>query len=131
KPGFSRREVLEWIRFVKQKGVKRVCCLLSPDQLRDFEDNLTATYAKHFGDEMVCMAPITDYHLVDRDTFENKILPFLKEAERDKAPIVVHCWSGKGRTGHILAAWLVRVRGLSPDQAISAVVAMGRKPCEA
>ena len=39
---------------------------------------------------------------------------------------VIHCWGGNGRTGHVLAAWLVAARGLSPIEAIEAVEATGR-----
>ncbi len=44
---------------------------------------------------------------------------------------VVHCAGGIGRTGHILAAWLVSVRGFSNQDAISAVIRTGRNPHEA
>jgi protein-tyrosine phosphatase len=36
-----------------------------------------------------------------------------------------------GRTGHILAVWLVSVRGLSNQAAIAAVKRTGRNPYEA
>jgi protein-tyrosine phosphatase len=45
--------------------------------------------------------------------------------------VVVHCWGGNGRTGHVLSAWLVAARGLSPLEAIEAVEATGRLPREA
>jgi protein-tyrosine phosphatase len=37
--------------------------------------------------------------------------------------VVVHCWGGSGRTGVVLAAWLVRQQGggLSPEQAAAEV----------
>jgi len=35
-----------------------------------------------------------------------------------------------GRTGHVLAAWLARGRGMAPDEALRAVVMMGRNPYE-
>jgi protein-tyrosine phosphatase len=43
----------------------------------------------------------------------------------------VHCSGGSGRTGHILAAWLVHHRGLSVDDALDAVISTGRNPWEA
>jgi protein-tyrosine phosphatase len=39
--------------------------------------------------------------------------------------------SGVGRTGQVLAAWLVCGRGFSPQEAIAAVKQTGRSPYEA
>ncbi len=36
--------------------------------------------------------------------------------------VVVHCWGGSGRTGKVLAAWLVRRHGLSAADAAAEVV---------
>jgi protein-tyrosine phosphatase len=58
-------------------------------------------------------------------------LPFLRAADTGAERAVVHCWGGNGRTGHVLAAWLVAARGLSPKEAIEAVEATGRLPQEA
>lgn len=35
--------------------------------------------------------------------------------------VVVHCWGGGGRTGLIQAAWLVKSKGLTPEEAADAV----------
>lgn len=43
----------------------------------------------------------------------------------------MHCSGGSGRTGHILAAWLVYRNGISPKEAIRAIKSMGRDPQEA
>jgi protein-tyrosine phosphatase len=45
--------------------------------------------------------------------------------------VVVHCSGGSGRTGHVLAAWLVRYRGLEAGTALSEVRSTGRNPQEA
>jgi protein-tyrosine phosphatase len=52
-------------------------------------------------------------------------------ANQQNEKVVVHCAGGIGRTGHILAAWLVSVRGFSNKDAISAVIRTGRNPHEA
>ena len=36
-------------------------------------------------------------------------------------PTLVHCWQGRDRTGAVLAAYLIRHQGLSPDEAIHRV----------
>ncbi|BBD68237.1 dual specificity protein phosphatase [Nostoc commune NIES-4072] len=77
------------------------------------------------------LAPIVDFHLCDLETLTQKILPFLIEADKENEKVVVHCSGGIGRTGHVLAAWLVSVRGLSNQAAINAVKKTGRNPYEA
>ncbi|MEH2143235.1 MAG: dual specificity protein phosphatase family protein [Nostoc sp.] len=81
--------------------------------------------------QLVCWAPIADFHLSDLKTLTQKILPFLIEADKQNEKVVVHCSGGIGRTGHVLAAWLVSVRGLSNQAAIAAVKRTGRNPYEA
>ena len=79
----------------------------------------------------MCWAPIEDFHLSDLETLTTKILPFLAEADKQAEKVVVHCSGGIGRTGHVLAAWLVSGRGLSNIAAIAAVMRTGRNPYEA
>jgi protein-tyrosine phosphatase len=77
------------------------------------------------------MEPIADHHLCSRQALRGNILPFLSTADTGGERAVIHCWGGNGRTGHVLAAWLVAARGLSPMEAIEAVEATGRLPREA
>ncbi|MBI3301341.1 MAG: hypothetical protein HYZ72_04590 [Deltaproteobacteria bacterium] len=46
-------------------------------------------------------------------------------------PVVVHCYGGRGRAGHVLSAWLVFGRGFPIADAVVAVKEMGRNPHEA
>jgi protein-tyrosine phosphatase len=55
----------------------------------------------------------------------------LVEADQQGEKVVVHCGGGVGRTGHVLAAWLVHSRGFSNQAAITAVKQAGRNPYEA
>lgn len=130
KPGGSQQQVYDWINFMKQQGIQRVCCLLSDSQLARYE-NLLEIYQSEFGMERVCWAPIEDFQLADLETLKNKILPFLAIANQQSEKVVVHCSGGVGRTGHVLAAWLVNSRGLSNFDAIAAVKQTGRNPYEA
>jgi protein-tyrosine phosphatase len=77
------------------------------------------------------MEPIADHHLCSQHALKKNILPFLNTADTRSERAVIHCWGGNGRTGHVLAAWLVWARGLSPMNAIEAVEATGRLPREA
>jgi len=135
RPGFGappvpRRRVEEWISFMKSQSVERVCCLLDEHQIQ-FYDDLLGYYAEAFGTENVCWAPIEDYCLAKPTTLTDTILPFLDDASRQSKKVVVHCSAGNGRTGQVMAAWLVHARGLPTDQAADRVVAMVRNPYEA
>jgi atypical dual specificity phosphatase len=50
-------------------------------------------------------------------------LAFLDEARATGSPVAVHCLAGQGRTGTVLAAYLIR-GGLSSEQAIAEVRAI-------
>ena len=130
RPGYTNNKVQDWIEFMKYQDIKRVCCLL-PDQQLAYYSGLLDNYKQEFGNQLVCWAPIADFHLSDLETLTQKILPFLIEADKQNEKVVVHCSGGIGRTGHVLAAWLVSVRGLSNQAAIAAVKRTGRNPYEA
>ncbi|MEH2052279.1 protein-tyrosine phosphatase family protein [Nostoc sp.] len=130
RPGYTDKNVQDWVEFMKRQDIKRVCCLLAEQQLASYSD-LLGIYKQEFGNQLVCPAPIADFHLSDLENLTQKILPFLIEADKQNEKVVVHCAGGIGRTGHVLAAWLVSVRGLSNQAAIDAVKRTGRNPYEA
>lgn len=130
RPGYSEKQVREWIEFMQDRDIKHVCCLLDEFQLDRYPD-LLELYRRAFGLDRVCWSPIADFHLVDREMLVRQILPFLAIADRRSEKVVVHCSGGIGRTGHVLAAWLVAERGFSPKAAIAAVKQTGRNPYEA
>lgn len=121
-----------WLSFMKKKGIKRVCSLLQERELINYyEDDLLEIYRKEFGDSNVLTVPVEDYHLADVAALRNEIIPFLADSEAKKLPVLVHCSGGSGRTGHVLAAWVVYKYGLDAKEALEAVKAMGRNPREA
>lgn len=130
RPGFSEQKVRDWLEFMKERKIGRVCCLLPKQQLIPYSD-LLGTYEQEFGHQRVCWAPIEDFTLADLEILSGKILPFLVEADQQGEKVVVHCGGGVGRTGHVLAAWLVHSRGFSNQAAITAVKQAGRNPYEA
>ncbi|GAB4423999.1 MAG: hypothetical protein OHK0015_02250 [Chloroflexi bacterium OHK40] len=134
RPGFplarpSPATVRAWIAAMQRAGMRRVVCLLPPEQLAGY-DHLLDAYREAFGDDAVCWAPIDDFRLADPATLTGVILPFLFNADERKEQTVVHCAAGIGRTGQVLAAWLVSARGLSNAEAIAAVRRSGRNPHE-
>ena len=136
RPGYSAESVApnaveEWIDFMRDHGIRRVCCLLPQAQLTFYKDDLLDSYAKSFGTDNICHVPVTDFHLVSASDLETKILPFLRDSDHRGLPVVVHCSGGSGRTGHILAAWLARERHLSAEDALATVRNTSRDPYEA
>lgn len=124
-------DIEDWISFVEERGIKRVCCLLEQDQLAYYEEDLLDAYRKRFGGMNVCWAPVRDFHLVDKATLKDRVLPFLMDSESSRERVVVHCSGGNGRTGQVLSAWLVYRHGLPIEEALSTVRKTGRNPCEA
>jgi protein-tyrosine phosphatase len=130
RPGYSDEQVNEWIEFIQNKDIQRVCCLLPQSQLRRYS-NLLDVYRQIFGLDQVCWTPIEDFHFAEPKSLVHQILPFLALADQRHEKVVIHCSGGVGRTGHVLAAWLVAGRGFSNQAAISAVKQTGKNPHEA
>lgn len=121
--------VRKWIQFMQDRGIERVCCLLPGNGNGGCQYNLDR-YAAAFGKENVRQTPLLDRKLADRQTLESAILPFLEESVREDMPVVVQGLSGLGRTGQVLAAWLVYGRQYTPEDALKTVAEMGRFPAE-
>ncbi len=130
RPGYSHEQVTEWIEFMQNRDIKRICCLLPESQLTRYV-NLLENYRRTFGLNHVCWAPIEDFHFATPGILIDQILPFLAIANQNDEKVVVHCSGGVGRTGHVLAAWLVAGRGFSNKAAIDAVRQTGKNPYEA
>lgn len=120
----------DWIAFMQRAGIERVVCLLPGRQLAESGANLDR-YADAFGESNVLHAPVPDHHLLPEWLLTGEILPFLARAREDEDPVVVHCLAGIGRTGQVLAAWLVYSRDYGPERAISTVQHHGRDPTDA
>ena len=63
--------------------------------------------------------PVDDFHAPTTAQMLDA-LAFLDEARATGTPVAVHCLAGQGRTGTVLAAYLVR-GGLTAEQAIAEV----------
>lgn len=119
----------EWLSFMQSQGIERVCCLLSGRHLDSREGNI-ARYRRVFGTDAVLHAPVPDHHLADPAVLRETVLPFLDAADTAGEPVLVHSLAGLGRTGHVLAAWLVYGREYDPEDAIETVSEMGRAPLD-
>jgi len=117
----SRRESLEdWLSFVRDRNVSRVCCLLAGTS------DLLECYRTEFGPDRVRHAPIPDRRLVTPATLREDVLPFLDASVDADERVVVHDLAGIDRVGQVLAAWLVHDRGYVPERAVDTVGTMGR-----
>lgn len=131
RPKYAYKSVRRWIEFMRQQGIEGTCCLLSSARLNRYPDNLLETYRQEFSEEHVLWQPIKDFQIPKSEILTEAIFPFLIHAVENQRKVVVHCSGGIGRTGIVLAGWLVNQRGLTNRQAICAVKQNKRYPQEA
>ena len=132
RPKYSEISVRRWLGFMQAQNIDRVCCLLEEKTVSRYKVDLLSAYEQQFGLEKVLWQPnIIDFQIPNPAILIENIIPFLISAEQNRQKVVVHCSGGVGRTGIVLAAWLVSRRGLSNQQAISAVRQQKRLPQEA
>ncbi len=132
KAGYSEASVKQWLEFMDAQKIDRVCCLLELKTVNRYKLDLLTAYRQKFGREKVLWRPeIPDFSIPNPAILIENIIPFLISAQQNRQKVVVHCSHGIGRTGIVLAAWLVSKRGLSNQQALYAVRQQKRLPQEA
>ena len=133
-PGkFIHRDVVDdWITFIKEQGIQRVVCLLPEEELKYYpvEGGLLGLYAEAFKPDNVLWAPTPDMQLPTGEALRH-IMYFLYNSMERGEKTVVHCSAGQGRTGLVLAAWLIFHDRVSERKAIRMVEEQNRNPKEA
>jgi atypical dual specificity phosphatase len=110
KPGAFSNSLEQDLTILEARGIRMIVTLT--------EDALPAEDLGLHGIEAVHI-PVVDYTAPTQD----QLLEFVRvagEAMHDGRPVATHCFAGKGRTGTVLAAWLVST-GRSGSDAIDAI----------
>jgi atypical dual specificity phosphatase len=99
---YSRRQV-KWLR---RQGVTRILCLA--------EDPLPGEWLDGVGFRHM---PMKDHAPLELARMK-EAADYIDSALREGQVVAVHCLAGKGRTGSVLAAYLIAHEGLTAGQAL-------------
>jgi atypical dual specificity phosphatase len=81
------------------------------------EDSLPTEFSQGQG-VGIGQVPMKDHQAPSIDLME-KGVEFIEEQIKQGRTVLVHCLAGEGRTGCVLAAYLIRTRGIGAERALS------------
>jgi len=109
--GSARPESERQLRWLKNKGIKAIVCLNKERPLEEEE-------VKRLGFEYVFI-PVKDFSTPQLEDIR-EFVSFTNEMLRQNKSVMVCCGAGIGRTGTMLAAYLVSLCS-SPEEALQSV----------
>lgn len=108
-PGFGTR-LAETLAALREEGIEAI--------LTVFEEPLDAPVLQEFGMKALHL-PVPDFSPPTPEQID-RAMEFVETHARPDSGVLVHCYAGYGRTGTILACYLV-ARGMSAEAAIDEV----------
>lgn len=123
--GSSMPLSVEDIEFVKNENISAIVCLVEEDEI-EIQDNEHNTGMKAYINILkekqieLLHSPIKDFNAPTIDQTEF-ILNWIKQKLNENKKVMIHCKGGQGRTGTIIAAFLIREYGYTADEAITTV----------
>ena len=100
------------VRWVARKGVNGILSLTETPIPKEWVVGTDIISSKHL--------PIRDHASPNIDELD-EATKYIDSELRSGKVMLVHCLAGKGRTGCVLAAYLMKKEGMSADQAIRLV----------
>jgi len=108
----------EDVKYIVNQGIKRVIILLEDKELSFIWKSPDEYFKKLSSFNMVYLhEPVEDF----MPPSTSQLLRILKWIKSDDSAVLVHCAGGYGRTGTVLASWLIIERGYKFDEAINKV----------
>jgi phosphoserine aminotransferase len=96
-------------------GIRSFVSLLEPDEVahrgrgvRAYEPRLEALARERGVAIRLARFPIEDCSVPARDSLVDEALDWIDAELAAERPVYVHCWGGRGRTGLLVACWLIR-----------------------
>ncbi len=106
--GFAFPHSEEQIKFLSKQGINIIISLS--------REPLNKKIAKKYGLEVVHL-PIIDFS-IPNDSILKRFIEIVDDSIKQDKKIGVHCKYGIGRTGLMLAIYLIEFKNMSPEQAL-------------